>query len=276
MINLTQIDRRWIFLFILLGVAIPLFFPIGFRMETSKHVQMVYDLVESSKPGDRILLSFDYDPASKPEIQPAAEAMIIHAIERGLSIYCVALWPMGVSLADEIYQQHQDVLVYGENFVNLGFKAGGLVAILAMGKDFREVYPSDTNGQSIETIPMMDGVRTLRDFSFVASFSAGVPGMKEWIMVAGDNFGIPVTGSTTAVSKPGFLPYINDQNQLHGLIGGLKAAAEYELLIERPGIATSGMDAQSIAHLIIIIFIIIGNVAWYLSKRKAKKGVANG
>jgi hypothetical protein len=145
-----------------------------------------------------------------------------------------------------------------------------------MGKDFRDVFPRDTNGQPIENFPMMDGVRTLRDFRFVSSYSAGVPGMKEWIMAAGDNLGLPVTGSTTAVSAPGFFPYINSQNQLHGLIGGLKAAAEYELLIDRPGIATSGMDAQSVAHLIIIVFIVIGNIAWYLSKRSANKGGANG
>jgi hypothetical protein len=269
--KLHELDRRWIFLFILLGTMIPLFIPFGFKMEVSRNVQMVYDLINNTNSGDKILISFDYDPASKPEIQPAAEAMIIHALEKDLKIVCIALWPMGVSLADEIYQNHKEKLHYGINFINLGYKAGGMVAIQAMGKDFREVFPTDTHGQSINNYEIMNGINDFSDFTLVISLSSGVPGMREWIMVAGDRFGLPVTGATTAVSTPGFLPYINDQMQLRGLVGGLKAAAEYEKLIDVPGTATSGMDAQSIAHLIIILFIIMGNVSWHISKRKMDK-----
>ena len=270
--KLHEIDRRWIFLFILVGVTIPLLLPIGFKMEVTKNVQLAYDLVNSAKPGDKILLSFDYDPASKPELQPMAEAIILHAIEKELKIVCVALWPMGVSLADEIYQNHKSHLEYGKNFINLGYKAGGLVSIQAMGKNFKEVFPRDSNGDLVDSFSIMHNVRNFNDFGFVVSFSAGTPGIKEWIMVAGDSYKIPVVGGATAVSTPGFLPYINEQRQLHGLIGGLKAAAEYEMLINTPGTATSGMDAQSIAHLIIIIFIIISNVSWHFIQKKQKRG----
>jgi len=269
--NLQNLDRRWIFLVIFIGVSVPLFIPFGFRMEVSKNVQTVYDLVENTPEGDRILISFDYDPSSKAEIQPAVEAIIKHAIDRRLRIVCLALWPMGSSMADEIYKSHSDSLVYGVDFINLGYKSGGMLAIQTMGKNFREVFPKDVNGNSIEGYEIMNSVETLRDFSFIASISSGTPGMKEWIMVAGDTYNVPVTGATTAVSTPGFLPYINEKNQLHGLIGGLKAAAEYELLIEQPSTATAGMDAQSISHIIIIIFIIIGNISYYLSTKN--KGV---
>lgn len=270
--KLHNIDRRWIFLLILLGVSIPLIMPFGLKIEVTRNVKSVYDLLEASRPGDKILLSFDYDPASKPELQPMATAIIKHAIEKDLSIICVALWPMGVSLADEIYQDKKGDLIYGENFINLGYKAGGLVSIQAMGKNFREVFPNDSNGDNINNFTIMNNINTLTDFSFVISFSAGTPGIKEWIMVAGDRFRLPVAGGATAVSTPGFLPYINEQKQLYGLIGGLKAAAEYEMLIDTPGTATAGMDAQSIAHLIIILFIIVSNISWYLLQKDKKRG----
>ena len=267
-IKKLNIDRRWVFLFILLGVAIPLLIPFGFEIEVSKNVQMVYDLVNSAQPGELILLSFDYDPSSKPEIQPAAEAMIQQAIDKNLRIVCIALWPMGVSLVNEIYEKKIDSLHYGVNYINLGYTAGGMVAIQSMGRNFIDVFPRDADGNNVNDFEIMQGIRNLNDFSFVSSFSSGDPGMRQWIMVAGDSYGVPVTGVTTAVSTPGFLPYINEQRQLHGLIGGLKAAAEYEKLVGVPGSATAGMDAQSIAHLIIIIFIIIGNVSWHLKKIK--------
>ena len=266
--KMHQIDRRWIFLMILIGVTIPLLIPFGFKIEVSRNVQMVYDLLDSAQPGDRVLFSFDYDPSAKPELQPAAKAMMKHAIERDLRIVVIALWPMGVSLAEEIYQALSDRLEYGVNYINLGYKAGGLVTIQAMGNDFQGVFPIDMNGDNVNSFEIMQGVRNFGDFAFVSSFSAGTPGMKEWIMVAGDSFGLPVTGATTAVSAPGFLPYINAQRQLNGMVAGLKAAAEYELLVGHPGTATAGMDAQSIAHIIIILFIVIGNVSFYMNKKK--------
>ena len=266
--KLHQIDRRWIFLMILVGVLIPLLIPFGLPIEVSRNVQMVFDLVETAQPGDRVLFSFDYDPSSKPELQPTAKAMIKHAIDRDLRVVVIALWPMGVTLADEIYNALSDQLEYGVNYINLGYKAGGLVTIQAMGNDFQGVFPVDVGGVNVNEFEIMQGVRNFSDFAFVSSFSGGTPGMKEWIMVAGDSFGLPVTGGTTAVSAPGFLPYINAQRQLHGMVAGLKAAAEYEKLISYPGTATAGMDAQSVAHVIIIIFIIIGNITYYLSKKK--------
>ena len=271
--KLHAIDRRWIFLFMLIGVMVPLFVPLGLSVEPTPNVKMVYDLVDAAKPGDRIILSFDFDPSSGPEIMPAAIALVKQALEKDLRIVCMSLWPMGVSLTEEVYLYHKEKLVYGENFINLGYKVGGLVAIKAMGNDFKEVFPTDTGGRNINSFPIMEGVHNFSDFYMVASLSSGTPGMTEWIQVAGDNYGLAVTGSTTAVSTPGFTPYINKQKQLHGLIGGLKAAAEYEKLIGAPAKATSGMDAQSIAHLIIILFIVIGNISWHLSKRKkSEKG----
>ncbi len=272
--KLYSIDRRIIFIFILLGVIIPLMIPIGFNIEVTKNVQMAYDLVDKTKEGSPVLLAFDYDPSAKPELQPMATAMIKHAIEKKQKVVCVSLWPMGSQLCDQIYNslsKEMPQLKYGENFINLGYKAGGIVTIQAMGKNFRTVYPTDVNGKKLTEFKMMDEINKLSDFSYISSFSAGTPGLKEWIMVAKDKYNITVTGGTTAVSTPGFLPYINDQLQLHGLIGGLKNAAEYEFLIKRKGTATSGMDAQSIAHLIIMIFIVIGNIA-YFTRRNKKEG----
>ena len=40
-------------------------------------------------------------------------------------------------------------------------------------------------------------------------------------------------------------------------------AAEYETLVGRQDKATAGMSAQSMAHLIIVAFIIFGNVAFF-------------
>ena len=64
--------------------------------------------------------------------------------------------------------------------------------------------------------------------------------------------------------------------QLVGLLGGTKGAAEYESeLIKRyprfANIKTPALDMmgpQTMAHVVIISFIIIGNVSYFRSRRK--------
>ncbi|MCJ7507431.1 MAG: hypothetical protein MUO85_01715, partial [candidate division Zixibacteria bacterium] len=55
--------------------------------------------------------------------------------------------------------------------------------------------------------------------------------------------------------------------QLVGLLGGMKGAAEYEKLSKNYGRAMVGMDPQSIIHLLIIFFIVIGNIGYFVTKK---------
>ena len=48
------------------------------------------------------------------------------------------------------------------------------------------------------------------------------------------------------------------------------SAAEYETLLEQIGTASAGMDAQSIAHGMIIFFIIFANFFYFLGKRRKR------
>ncbi|MFO7660824.1 MAG: hypothetical protein R6V77_07920 [Candidatus Cloacimonadaceae bacterium] len=265
-----QIDRRYIYLILLLGVMVPLLVPLGFISEVSDLSKRVYEMVETTPENSVVMLSFDYDPSTGTELQPMAKALIEHAWKKNHRLIAVALWPQGVQMAElafaDVLKRYPDQ-VYGTNYVNLGFKSGGMVTIQAMGRNFKEVFPTDSKGTPVSQLQMLETVRNFNQIGYVVSLSAGDPGLKGYIMTAHDMYGVKVSGGCTAVSTPGFLPYVNDQNQLYGLLGGLKGAAEYESMLDVKGTATSGMDAQSIAHLLIIAFIIMGN----LRARKIKK-----
>ena len=74
-----------------------------------------------------------------------------------------------------------------------------------------------------------------------------------------------MSAGVTAVSAPRFYSYL-DAKQLVGLLGGLRGAAVYESLVGEKGKGLSGMDAQSIAHLVIIFFILLSNVLYLIEK----------
>jgi hypothetical protein len=65
------------------------------------------------------------------------------------------------------------------------------------------------------------------------------------------------------------MPFVQ-AGQVKGLLQGLRGAAEYELLSGSAGIAAAGMDAQSLGHLLIIGSILVGNVAYFMSKKQPK------
>ncbi len=48
----------------------------------------------------------------------------------------------------------------------------------------------------------------------------------------------------------------------------MKGAAEYEMLVNKPAMALIGMDSQSLVHLLIIFFVIVGNVAFFATRKK--------
>ncbi len=272
--NKALMTRRIIFALMFLGVLLPLIFKIGLPVVTTENVRNVHKLVESAKPGDKVVFSFDFDPASKPELYPMVKSLMKHCFDKQIDIVAVALWPMGVQMCDDAYKELKvdyPHIQYGKDFANLGYKTGGIVTLQKMGKDFRDIFPKDQEGTSIDELEIMNGVTNFNAFSFAVSFSAGVPGITEWVMVGHDEYKLRVAGCTTAVNAPTIMPYINEQNQLIGLLGGLKAAAEYEKLIGTPGSATQGMDAQSIAHLVIIAFIVINNINYWRNKKKEEK-----
>ena len=162
--------------------------------------------------------------------------------------------------------------VYGVDYVNLGYMAGGIVTLLGMGSSIPNTYPSDYGGTPVGEIPLMQEVQNFDDIAFVMEVSAGTPGTREWVQQVQGRYRVALGSGTTAVGAPNFYPYVQS-GQLTGLLGGLKGAAEYETLIGYPGDATKGMDAQSIVHALVVVFILLGNVVYLLSLRRRGEAV---
>ena len=278
--KLGNLDRRIIFVVMALSVIVPLAMRLSMPIPVGAGPsQDMFDAVEALPPGSRVLLSFDYDPSTMPELQPMAFALTQHLMTKDIKIVSMALWPMGVSLGNEALMSVSDSLGREEyvDWVNLGYKTGGGVLIVRLGSDIKSVFPTDYSGHPIEDMPIMDDVNKLGDFDMIISLSAGDPGVPAWVMMAGDRYDIPIGGGCTAVSAPQFYPYLGT-GQMIGLLGGLKGAADYETMVRvgvesaPAGTATPGMAAQSVAHLVIMLFIILGNIA-YLANKKRKGGV---
>lgn len=268
-----SLDRRVIFVVIALSVMLPLFFPLGLPIRPTNSSQQVYDVVEELEAGDKALLSFEYGPSTKPEIHPMAVALLRHLLSKDVKVYITCLWPDGQFMALEALEQVADKQygkVYGEDYVLLGYRPGAEAIIKGLVSNIRKVFTVDSQGDFLDDIPMMAGVNQVKDFDFLFSASAGYPGTVEWVQYAADPVGVTMSTGTTSIQVNEVMPYVQS-GQIKGILGGMPGAAEYESLIGQAGIGTSGMDAQSVAHIVIVAFIIFGNISFFIERRRSKK-----
>lgn len=279
--RIRQIDRRVIFLMIALAVIIPLILQPRFPDVASPIVQNIYDKIESLPPGSRMLLAFDYGPDTAPELDPMAVSVIRHCMARDIRLYIMTLWPEGAGqikkITERMFPGEFPEKRYGDDYVNFGFKAGGIGAINTMVASFRTLMPADAQGTPVENIPMMAGINTLKDFDVIMSLTSGTPGLKEWILFAGDVADIPIMGGGTAVMAPELYPYY--PQQMVGLMGGLKGASEYEAALAQgyPQMQNRAMDAtvrmgpQVVTHIVIVLLVILGNITYFVDRRRERQ-----
>ena len=294
LIKLGEIDRRYIFILIALSVLIPLVKSDWIKMpiKTTQNTQIVFDELSKLKAGDKILVSFEYGASTKPEIHPMAIALLNQMFSKGIKVYIISLWPEGVIMAKDVVTNviNSEVfeLVDGGDYVMFDYKVGGEIVIKNIASDFRGVYMQDINKKSISQIPMMKDIYSVEDFDFVFDLSAGVPGNAEWVQYACDPKNVPLSSGCTSIMVTDAIPYV-ESGQLKGILAGMPGAAEYENLVNNfmkndlenenivnfenilPGKATSRMSAQSLAHIIMVLFIIIGNVSYFLSRKKGNR-----
>lgn len=269
--KLQTIDRRIIYLLLFLSIVLPLLFPLGLPVDITANTQAVYDLVDRLPAGSVVLLSYDWDAASAPELLPQAEAVTRHILEKKHKLVAVALWNQGATFADRVHNAVAPELeaVYGEDYVNLGYRPGQAVVLNSLARDIHATFPEDVTRTRTGSIPMMKDIKTIEDIDLIICLSAGDPGLRTYIEQIGSQYPVTITGGVTAVSVPGMLPYLQS-GDLVGLLAGMSGAAQYEVLVDWPGLGLGGMDAQSISHLVIIALILIGNIAYVAVGRKKK------
>ena len=261
--------RHWIFagLFVLIGLTMAS----GIRLPApiSAQTQQMHDYIESLPPGSVLLVSFDHEASSLPEIQPIALALLRHCFERDIHIIGLALMAEGTSIG---YQLTNKVAAeynreYGTDYAFLGFRPQYIAAILSMGESFKATFPEDYLGRSTNTIPLLDEVDDYSGVIGVLSIADGSY-TTHWIEYGG-RYNLNVLAGVTSAMVTTYDPYLAS-GQMQTMVSGLRGAAEYESLIGHDGGGARGMLAQSSAHLYVILLIVLGNISYFLKKRKGR------
>ncbi len=211
-------------------------------------------------------------------------------------------------VTDEIEKTGR-IIERGKDYINIGYKPAALYLpiLLGMGDDIAAAVETDSDGNRIENLPMYrdTAIRNYTQMNLVYETSGNDQG-GSWMIYARPRFGVNVGVGLTAVMAADQYPYIQS-GQCIGMTAGLKGAAEYEKLVDMFAMnnitfskgqldnpteemlanldittdnvpkafkmARLGMNAQSVAHILIIVFIILGNIGYFIEKRNQNKNL---
>ncbi len=283
--KLMQLDRRWVYLLLVIVCLTAYYSDFNVPIIVENETKAIYDFIEALEPGEIIFVAVDYDPSSQAELHPMTYALVEHAFRKDLKVIFTALSQNGPGMVDQALRDLTDSLklpktyngifyegkeiVNGVDYTFLGYKPYYAIVITAMGQDYRILFPSDYYGTPLDSIPMMKRVHNYDDISLLVDISSGSI-TDAWISYGQGKFDFPLALGLTGVMTAQYYPFLQSK-QIMGLMGGLLGAAQYEHLADNPGLAKDGMRVQLPAHLLIILFIIIGNVGYLATRYRERK-----
>lgn len=271
--KIEALDRRIIYLLAWAFVLFPLLNPLGLPIPISQDSRAWYDYIDAIPDGSTILFSMDYGVSGMPELFPMTVATMAHLWSRDVKVVVIAFWSQGPLVFNTLLTQlnPEDFgKVYGEDWVELGYMPGGETAMNALASDIHAAFTRDfLENRPISEFPIMQDIRTAQDIDLIVSMETGTPGLAEWLRQWQAPHGVPIIVGCIGVSVPGMIPYLNS-GQLSALMPGLTTSAEYEVLLGRPGLAVAGVDAVSTSHLMLVLLVIMGNIAYFASRGRRR------
>lgn len=260
--------RQLIFIVVLLGCFLPAFRPLGFPISASTLTVKTYNFLQGLDTGDLVLVSVDYGPNAWAEIGPGMNAIVQHLFIKKLSIVFVSFATDGPAMTEKLLSEiDTDGAKYGVDYVILGYVPGDEVGMAAFVENPLRIT-KDYYGNSIDQLDIMKKVKAIGDFKLY--IPAHITGPEAWIR---QFYGkVPVI---VMVISPAALslvqPWVNS-GQLYAMIPGTKGGAEYEVLLRKPGIATSIMDATTLTLTLVLVLIVIGNIVYRQRTSRPVKG----
>jgi len=261
--RLENIPREILYGILLVVFVIPMVFPLGLPVPISSNVETWYDTIEALPPGSVVMIDFGYSGGGEPELGPMAVAVYKHLFRKdGIKVVAMSTSIEGTQLwdraMDEIRPESYDA-VYGVDYIHIGYIAGTETAMAAIGTDLRATTSTDYHGDSLSQFSIMDGINGAEDFDLLICYTTGGDQSEGWVRQWVTVYGTDYMCSVLAMMVPTMLPY-QDAGQIISVTSGAQAG-EMESLVRVPARGIKSADVITLTHILVIIYVLIGNVA---------------
>lgn len=284
---LQTVDRRFLYALLILAVTLPFFVPMQLPVVVSPATEALYDTIEELPEGSFVLVGIDWGAGTRGESSLQTVAIIRHLMRKHLHFAMIGFSdPQGATLGQEIVTSLQDKYGFkeGRDWANFGFQVDMTNYLKSFVLNIGGQIKADVHGTPLAKLPVMHGIRTAKDIRMLIDVTGTTSYLTYIQFMQGPySSNLKMGVSLTSVMAPEAFNYF-DSKQLAGLVPGLEGAAEYEARYAKqyePNLAlgsrvTQYSNSSAFAHLLIIFFIILGNIAMILERRLLRRPVQRG
>jgi hypothetical protein len=227
-----------------LGVAVLVGSPGGLQLANPNRTAVTqFRSVLAAIPADgTVLVAFDPDIGTYPEIRFAVRSALDDLLARGNGLAIVSYTPEGRALALAEIERLGGQGATSSRVLDLGFRTGGEAALVG---SVASIVPDSATG------PLADALRArgggLGAFN-LALIVAGVDiGPRSWVEQVGTRVpGLPLAALTPTTLRPELEPYMAS-GQLAALLGTLRDNAAYASSVQTPA---GGRPPSSLAIMV--------------------------
>lgn len=267
--RMLNIDRRILYLLLFANIVLFLLLPIRMRAAVSPPVQKFYDEIEKLQPGDLVMISSNWSASTLAENQPQLEAVIRHLMRKKAKFTLISVEAQSRDISYRLASRltPEGGYEYGRDWAHFGFVTNLIVSIKGMVNNLPDTIKKDVRGTPVSELPLLKGITSLRQYKMIIDVtpSATVP---FWISYAPKE--TKILYCPTSVMAAEAYTFL-DSGQIKGMITGAKGAQEYEQLLGIVGLGTRFVNAISFSHVLIILFIFLGNLALFMNRRQMRQ-----
>lgn len=280
--TLDSVPRRTLYLVLFVAAGIPFLIPIRLPTYVWKETRQAFDTTMRTPKGKVVAICSNWVAGSQGENWPQYEAIVAQCMlnHTPFIVFAIDADPMAPQFAETIdeRQARRYGCKYGRDWVNLGLTRGAPLTMGEIGRNVKAVFQTDfrhTSTHDYEKLPLMRNVNSVRDFG--CFWAVDYQPSLDWVVFLDPSARLPIVFASAGIASTSFYPYVSS-GQLKGLMVGTRGAAEYEeLLRETYGkrFDDSGLRGQMLlvplafGHLVIIFFIVAGNVGLFARRKLA-------
>jgi hypothetical protein len=297
--RLQAIDRRVVYLLIVLVLSIPFVVSYSLPIYPDTYTRRFFDQVEriAADPVERekiILVLSNWGPGTSGENEPQFRVIMRHLLRRKLKFVLLcsiadpvfhdaALTSFERAMEDEIQwaRKHRAELptwVYGEDYLDFGYKNAPVFAPLARTiiTEPRPFYGQDfVNRKDLtddRSYPLLRRFQSTHDVSAVLVISAGDESRDIAGLVKSQYPHLKIAPATMGISANDLYPYVKS-GQFFGLLNSARAATEYRTLLNPDEPSTQPLDnSMSMGKSLLLLLVLLGNLAYLITRRAERSG----
>ena len=270
--RLEDVPREVLYGILLVAFIVPMISPIGLPLPVTPEIKRWYDTIEALPAGSRIMIHYGYSGGGEPELGPMSIAVWHHIFRKGglksIIMSTAIEGPLLFEKAMAELKPEKYGAKYGVDYVHIGYIAGTETGMAAVGKDLVATTSTDYKGTPFSQLPIMEGVKDASSFNLLICYTTGGDQSEGWVRQWYTPYKTPYLCAVIAMMVPTMLPY-QKAGQIVSLVAGAQAG-QMESLVKVPARGIKSADIMTVTHVLVIVYIILGNIAYY--GRKASGG----